>query len=157
MPLIPIFLLLFISIPLIEIYLFIQVGSMIGALPTVLVVVLTAVLGVFLLRAQGMSTWLRLNRELAAGRLPAVEMLEGAVLLICGALLLTPGFFTDTVGFLLLMPPLRRALIRLFLARANWVMVMRTRGQTGSSQSSQRSKDEHTIEGEYWRDDKKSD
>jgi UPF0716 protein FxsA len=153
MPFIPVFLLLFISIPLLEIYLFIQVGGMIGALPTVLVVVLTAVLGVFLLRAQGMATWVRLNQELAAGRLPAVEMMEGAVLLICGALLLTPGFFTDAVGFLLLMPPLRRALIKLFLVRGKWVMVMRTRGQTHSRQPSSRSKDEHTIEGEYSRDD----
>jgi UPF0716 protein FxsA len=119
---------------------------------------------VFLLRAQGLSTWVRINQELAGGRLPAVEMLEGAVLLVSGALLLTPGFFTDTLGFLALVPPLRRGLIRLFLARASWVMVSShrasPRGQGAGNHrpgpGSSRSQNEHTIEGEYWRDDKEN-
>lgn len=94
--------LLFLGIPLLEIYLLIEVGAKIGALPTVFLVVFTAVLGVFLLRIQGFSTLTRLRGTLAQGGIPAVEMLEGAVLLVTGALLLTPGFFTDALGFLCL-------------------------------------------------------
>jgi len=87
--------LLFLLIPLLEIYLLIKVGGIIGALPTVFIVVFTAVLGAWLLRIQGLSTLMRVRSTLAQGGIPAVEMLEGAVLLVAGALLLTPGFFTD--------------------------------------------------------------
>lgn len=108
----------FLAIPLIEIYLLIKVGNVIGAWPTVLLVVGTALLGAVLLRAQGLFTYQRVQQTLARGELPAVAMLEGLVLLVSGALLLTPGFFTDTIGFLLLVPPLRRWLIQAFLRNA---------------------------------------
>ena len=107
----PALLTIFLVVPIIEIYLLIQVGSLIGAVPTIGLVVLTAVLGVALLRAQGLQTFLRLQQSLAEGRSPAMEMLEGAALLIGGALLLTPGFFTDLVGFVCLVPHTRRAVI----------------------------------------------
>lgn len=106
----------FVIIPIIEIYLLIQVGSLIGALPTIGLVVLTAVLGVALLRAQGWQTYLRFQRSLSEGRYPATEILEGVALLVGGALLLTPGFFTDFIGFVCLLPWTRRALI-------SWSMV----------------------------------
>lgn len=108
---------LFLLIPLVEIYLLIKVGGLIGAVPTIVLVVFTAVLGAFLLRIQGFSTLSRLRETAARGGIPAIEMLEGAVLLIAGALLLTPGFFTDAIGFACLIPPLRRYVILRLLKR----------------------------------------
>jgi len=102
---------LFIGVPLIEIYLFIQVGGLIGALPTVLLVIATALLGVSLLRAQGFNTMAKFQQEVATGQLPANTMLEGVALIFGGALLLTPGFLTDAIGFLCLIPFTRQTLI----------------------------------------------
>ncbi len=117
MPLFRILFLLFLSIPVIEIYLLIQVGEVIGALPTIFIVVFTAVLGVALLRRQGLVTLTRVQAALARGELPALALLEGALLLVAGALLLTPGFFTDAIGFILLIPPLRQSLVQSLLLR----------------------------------------
>ncbi len=108
-------LLLFIAVPLAEIWLLLQVGGMIGALPTICLVVLTAAVGAMLVRAQGFSTVLELRRSLDAGEVPAVAIIEGIFLLVAGALLLTPGFVTDMIGFAGLVPPLRRAVIVRFI------------------------------------------
>ena len=113
----PFFAILFLIVPLFEIYLLVQVGSVIGAGWTVFLVVLTAVLGVWLLRVQGISTLMRAQRRLQDNEMPAQEMLEGMGLVIAGALLLTPGFFTDVIGFLLLFPPGRVWLIRRIASR----------------------------------------
>ncbi len=110
-------LLLFFTIPLVEIIVLLQVGSAIGVLPTVAMVVLTAVLGAGLIRAQGIATLGRVRLELERGELPAVGIIEAAMLLVAGALLLTPGFVTDAIGFLILVPPLRRRVIHDFLLR----------------------------------------
>lgn len=107
--------LLFLTVPLAEIYVLLEVGSVLGVLPTVTAVVLTAVIGAALVRAQGFSTLMRIRASLDAGELPAVAMLEGAFLLVAGALLLTPGFLTDAIGFAFLCPPVRRTLIERFL------------------------------------------
>lgn len=136
--------LLFITIPLIEIYLLIQVGSVIGAPLTIALVVLTAVLGAFLLRFQGLMTLQRVQQALARGELPTVPMLEGAVLLVCGALLLTPGFFTDALGFLGLVPPLRRRAVLAFL---EWGLAGPRPPQGPSGQGPR------TLEGDYRRED----
>jgi UPF0716 protein FxsA len=101
-----------IGVPLLEIALFIEVGGRIGLGPTLALIVLTAVLGVAILRWQGIGMMLRAQRLLAAGSLPVVEVFEGLCLVIAGVLLLIPGFFTDAVGALLLLPPVRRALYR---------------------------------------------
>ncbi|WP_339614754.1 FxsA family protein [uncultured Gilvimarinus sp.] len=106
----PIFFILFIVVPLLEIGLFIQVGSRIGAMPTVALVVLTAVFGVLLLRWQGLATLMRARSRMQQGQMPAREMVEGIMLAFAGAMLLTPGFFTDTLGFVLLIPACRHAL-----------------------------------------------
>lgn len=98
---------IFLVVPIIEIYLLIQVGQVIGAGWTIFLVVLTAVIGVGLLRIQGLSTLNRAQQKLQQNELPAREILEGMGLVVAGALLLTPGFFTDTIGFLLLFPPTR--------------------------------------------------
>ncbi|RMG58091.1 MAG: FxsA family protein [Gammaproteobacteria bacterium] len=116
----PLLYLAFLLVPLIEIYVLIQVGSVIGALPTVILVVLTAVIGVTLLRRQGLRTWMRAQEQLARGMMPAAELLEGMMLMLAGAFLLTPGFVTDTLGFLLLVPAVRRLLIQRMMTSGRW-------------------------------------
>lgn len=118
MPILPLFLVLFIGVPLIEIYLLIEVGSIIGAFPTVIAVVFTAVLGVTLIRIQGLSTLQKAQKSTDQGMLPATEMFEGLMLLFAAFCLLIPGFFTDAVGFLLLVPPLRALLASKIIASA---------------------------------------
>ncbi|WP_077530707.1 FxsA family protein [Vreelandella utahensis] len=104
----PVFLIAFIIIPIIEMVILIEVGGLIGALPTVGLVLLTAVIGAAMLRQQGAATLLRANQRMASGELPAREMAEGLLLAVGGALLLTPGFVTDAVGFACLIPFTRR-------------------------------------------------
>ena len=142
----PILLLLFFTVPLIEIYVLIQVGGWIGAIPTISLVVFTAVLGALLLRHQGLITLQRFQLSLAQGQLPTLELMEGIVLIMAGALLLTPGFFTDLVGFLCLIPPLRRAVIKRIVAR---------RLAAGESRMEERVPEGRhvTIEGEFRRED----
>jgi len=113
----PLIVLFFLAVPIVEIYLLIQVGQVIGAGWTILLVVLTAVIGVWLLRIQGLSTLTRAQRRLQENELPARELLEGVALVVAGAFLLTPGFFTDTLGFLLLFPPTRIWLASIVAAR----------------------------------------
>lgn len=108
---------LFIAVPLIEIALFIQVGGWIGLWPTLAVVVLTAIAGTYLVRRQGLTALNDLRRALEELDNPARPLAHGAMILFAGALLLTPGFFTDTVGILLLIPPVRAAVLRYLAAR----------------------------------------
>ena len=108
--------LLFIVVPIAELYVIIQVGGAIGVLPTIALLLLDSILGTMLMRAQGRATWRRFNETLRAGRAPARETLDGALVLFGGALLITPGFLSDILGFALLLPP-TRALVRRVLAR----------------------------------------
>ena len=101
-----------IGVPLLEIALFIEVGGWIGLWPTLALIVLTAVIGAGMLRQQGLSVLMRAQRQLAEGALPVLAVFEGLCLVLAGALLLTPGFFTDAVGGVLLVPAVRRALYR---------------------------------------------
>ncbi len=105
-------LLLFTIVPIVEMYLLISVGGYIGTIPTIACVMLTAVVGVSLLRWQGTTTLSRGMSRVSQGQLPGQEIAEGMMLAVAGALLLTPGFVTDTFGFLLLMPPIRAMLAR---------------------------------------------
>tara|TARA_R110001606_G_scaffold346892_5_gene496050 strand:+ start:10286 stop:10702 length:417 start_codon:yes stop_codon:yes gene_type:complete len=127
---------------MIEIYLLIKVGSVIGAGWTVFAVIGTAVLGAGLLRIQGLSTLQRAQISLAKGEVPAVAMLEGVALAVSGVLLLTPGFFTDTLGFLLLIPVLRQSLIKRILKNSQFFY----RGQTTGTRNGY--SDSTIIEGE---------
>jgi UPF0716 protein FxsA len=108
--------LIFIVVPLVELYVIIQVGQAIGLLPTLALLLADALLGSILLRHQGRAAWIRFNRALAEGRLPHKEVFDGVLIILGGALLLTPGFLTDIVGLILLIPP-TRALVRAFSAR----------------------------------------
>ena len=109
----------FLLVPLIEIALFIQIGGAIGLWPTLAIVILTAVLGTWLVRTQGLMAMNQLRSSFSDLRDPSEPLAHGAMILVAGALLLTPGFFTDAVGFLLLMPPVRHAVYRYLRARVN--------------------------------------
>lgn len=139
-------LLLFLIVPLVEIYILIEVGQEIGALTTIALCVLTAVLGAGLLRWQGLETLTRAQVNLGRGQVPALEMFEGIALAFGGALLLTPGFVTDTVGFLCLIPWSRRAMIRSALRRMDVYY--------GPADGPGPGGDHRTIEGDFRRDDR---
>lgn len=111
----PLLLLAFFAIPLIELYVLIQVGSLIGALPTIALCILSAVAGATLVRAQGFSTLQRVRSSLERGELPATTLVEGMLLVVAGMLLITPGFVTDAIGFVLLVPAWRRRIARRFI------------------------------------------
>ena len=102
-----------IVVPIVELYLIVQVGSALGVLPTLVILVALSVLGGVLLRREGARTWRAFREALTAGRLPAAEVADGALVLFGGALLLTPGFATDAVGLLCVLPPTRLVLRRL--------------------------------------------
>ena len=143
----PLIAFLFLAVPIVEIYLLIQVGQVIGAGWTILLVVLTAVIGVWLLRIQGLSTLTRAQRKLQDNELPAREILEGMALVVAGALLLTPGFATDGIGFLLLFPPTRIWLVNQAASR----MVVSATTIHGEAQ---RRPDSNVIDGvKYHRDE----
>lgn len=110
--------LIFVIIPLIELYVIIAVGERIGAFWTIMLVLLTAVVGVNLLRVQGVKTLMRAQANMARGQVPAMEMMEGMVLAAAGIMLITPGFISDTLGFLCLIPTSRQAIIRFILSRS---------------------------------------
>lgn len=112
----PALLLLFITIPFLELYLLLELGRRVGALPTIALTIATGVLGAALARAQGFAALRRIQRDSASGQLPAGALLEGALILVAGVLLLTPGVLTDLTGLLLLFPP-ARALVARGLAR----------------------------------------
>lgn len=108
---------LFVMVPVAEISLLIRVGGTIGALNTIVFVIFTAVLGAYLVRQQGFSILAKLQEESNAGRVPAMQIAEGVALLFAGAVLLTPGFITDAIGFSLLVPPIRQGIIAWFIKR----------------------------------------
>ena len=100
----------FTIIPIIEIYLLIEIGSIFGALTAVILVILTGFLGAFLARMQGLQTLYRIQESLREGRMPSGELLDALLIVIAGLVLLTPGFLTDSVGFLLLIPATRNSI-----------------------------------------------
>ena len=100
----------FTIIPIIEIYLLIEIGSMFGALTAVTLVILTGFLGAFLARMQGLQTLYRIQKRLREGRMPSGELLDALLIVIAGLVLLTPGFLTDSAGFLLLIPATRNSI-----------------------------------------------
>jgi UPF0716 protein FxsA len=118
---IPLLFVLFIVVPIAEIYVIIQVGQAIGALWTILLLIADSIIGARLLSWQGRRAWGRFQEAIAAGRMPHREVLDGVLIVVGGAFLLTPGFISDAVGLLLLIPPtravLRRALMRTIVRR----------------------------------------
>lgn len=121
--------LLFIFVPLTEIYLLIQIGTRIGAIPTLGLILFTAFLGALLLRVQGLMTLAKIRQSMDRGELPAGSLIEGLILLIAGVLLLTPGFFTDALGFICLIPQVRQWLAALLIQRFFVLHVHRDKSQ----------------------------
>ena len=143
-------------VPVIEIYLLIQVGGIIGVGWTIFIVIGTAVLGASLLRQQGLSTWTRLNQSMAQGQLPTTILVEGILLLLSGAFLLTPGFFTDAIGFLFLTPFVRKIFATLLLRRGMFMvsgMNATYTSQTTTDPNQNSGSEQDVIEGEYERKD----
>ena len=145
---------IFVVVTLAEIYVLVSVGQAIGGLSTVLLVVITAFIGSSLLRQQGWSTMAKAQQSMAEGRTPAMEMMEGVVILVSGILLLTPGFLTDALGLLGLMPWSRSYFINHFLEK-NAERVFKQRNSVfinRTNSSEKKSNKDDTIEGEFWED-----
>ena len=119
-------LLLFVFLPMIELYLLIMLGARIGPMPTIGLIVLTGVIGATLARQQGLSTLAKIQNELKQGRAPTQELVEGAMIVVGGLVLLTPGILTDIFGFAMMVPGFRRSL-------ANQCKVRMPRGFTTST------------------------
>ncbi|MCF6444630.1 FxsA family protein [Nereida sp. MMG025] len=135
---------LFVAVPLIEIALFIQVGGWIGLWPTLAIVVVTAFLGTFLVRQQGALAMSQVRNSFSQLNDPTEPLAHGAMILFSGALLLTPGFFTDAVGFSLLIPGVRTAVYKYLRARVNVASF-----QMGAHPQQRDPQDASTIETEY--------
>ena len=135
--------LLFLLVPLIEIALFIQVGGLIGMWPTLGIVILTAVLGTYLVRSQGLQAMANLRGSFEELQDPTEPLAHGAMILFSGALLLTPGFFTDAVGFALLVPGFRHAVFRYIKQRVS-IQTVQYGTQAGPTRESGM-----TIDGDY--------
>ena len=116
---------LFILVPLAELYVILKVGDAIGVLPTIALLAIDSVLGSLLLRAQGRSVWRRFNETMASGRVPHRELIDGVLVIFGGAFLITPGFLTDIVGLLLLVPPTRSVIRRMLTRRLGRRIVTR--------------------------------
>ncbi len=142
-------LIIFVVLPILEMWLLIAVGSRIGALPTIGLVLLTAMIGLALLRRQGARALVRANQRMNQGEIPVQEMVEGIFLAVGGALLLTPGFFTDALGFACLIPGLRQLLIGRLLRP----VIMQTASRAGTFYHYRRNPDgsEDIIEGEFYK------
>lgn len=116
---------LFIAGPIAEIYVLLAAGSAFGVLPVIAACLFTAFLGGFIIRLQGLAALNAARSDLQTGRLPVDSAVDGALLIVAAPLLMTPGFITDTIGFLLLVPPVRRALARYALKRIRGRIVVR--------------------------------
>lgn len=144
---------LFVAVPIIEITLFIQVGGLIGLWPTLLIVIVTAILGTAMVRQQGALAMSQLRQSFAELNDPAEPLANGAMILLSGALLLTPGFFTDTIGFLLLIPAFRKLVLTELRKRVK--MQSFVMGQQAGFQNSRTSsyrenpRDPGVIDGEW--------
>lgn len=110
---VPILVLAFVVVPLAELAVIVAVGDVLGLLPTLLLLLAISIAGGWLAKREGLAAWRRFQLAVAEGRVPTVEVADGAMVLLAGALLLTPGFLTDVVGVLLLLPPTRAAVRRL--------------------------------------------
>jgi UPF0716 protein FxsA len=136
---------LFVAVPIIEIALFIQVGGWLGLWPTLGIVILTAFLGTVLVRGQGLAAMSNIKNNLNELRDPTESLAHGAMILVSGILLLTPGFFTDAAGFALLIPPIRLALFHFIKARVK----VQSFVQTGAPFEQQRPASSDIIDGEF--------
>jgi len=139
----PLLILLFILVPIVELAVIIQIGGLIGVWWTIALLVADSILGSLLMRHQGRTAWRRFQATITEGRVPARETIDGALVIFGGALLLTPGFVTDIFGLLFLLPPTRAVIRRLLVARFATRM---TRGMT-SAPIGRRPRADYDVEG----------
>ncbi|MCC2525315.1 FxsA family protein [Vibrio coralliilyticus] len=160
----PILLLMFIFVPIIEIGLFISVGGYLGLWPTIALVLITAFVGASLVRSQGLQTLMSVQNRLQQGELPAQQILEGVMLAVSGVLLLTPGFMTDALGMLVLLPAPRASMAKYLMSKMTVQSVGGgfqggfgsgnfQQGPFDQDPFNQQPKDGNTFEGEYERKD----
>ncbi len=135
--------LIFLVVPLIEVYLFVGVGGYLGVGWTLMLVILTAIVGAWLVRIQGLSVIRRFRDAVSRGEAPALPLVEGLFLLVAGALLITPGFFTDLIGFACLTPPVRAVMIHRLL---KWGRIM-----PPSTQPARQGHPDNTIDADFRR------
>ena len=150
----PIILLLFIFIPIIEIALFIQIGGILGAGTTILIIILTAFIGAYLVRIQGIQTLLTAQQRLQAGEVPTLQIIEGIMLFIAGVLLITPGFMTDALSIAVLLPMPRQMIAKYLIDNVS--MSPHSFGRNFNAHQSRSSQEDHTFEGEYEKKDNKT-
>ena len=139
-------LLIFIVVPIAELYVIIQVGQAIGALPTIAILIVDSVIGSWLLRTEGRSAWRRFKAAVADGRPPAREVLDGVLVIFGGAFLITPGFLTDILGVLLLLPPTRALFRRLLVRRFSSRFVVAVAGG-GRARRGEGARQDYDVEG----------
>ncbi|MCH8502535.1 MAG: FxsA family protein [Aliidiomarina sp.] len=149
----PLLLLLFIGMPIIEILVLIQVGQVIGGINTVLLLIVTAVIGASLVRSQGLQSWQRAQQKMAMGELPSIELASGILLFVAGLMFVTPGFVTDLFALVIVLPPVRVSLAKKMMQRMQVQMVHGQafgfhQRQRPSQQDRQRG-DGDVFEGEY--------
>lgn len=160
------FFIVFIVVPLLELYVLIEVGSEIGALPTILLTILTALIGGLMMRHQGVQVVQQAQIAMAKGETPERQAVEGVLIFIGGALLLLPGLVTDFLGFLLLLPPLRSSLAKRWMVRVNqtagrdyvhaeWMVKDPLTGGVEHRSYTRRADDDDIIEGEVIDSDNK--
>ena len=118
----PLLVVIFLLVPVVEIYVIIQVGQIIGPFPTLALLIIESLIGAWLLKREGRVAWASLQRAVASGRLPGTELVDAGLVLVGGTLLLAPGFITDVVGFFFILPPTRPLARRLLI----WLLVRRT-------------------------------
>jgi len=146
---------IFTAVSLLEIFVLVKVGSFLGAFATILLVIVSALVGSALVRSQGLQLLTQLQQRVAAGEMPGQQLVEGMMLIITGVLLVTPGFVTDFCGLLLLQPSIRAKMAKVVMANIN-INVPHQSG--GFSQHRTKSADDTVIEGEFERkEDKKID
>ena len=109
---------IFIFLPIVEIYFFVKIGTEIGAVSTIIFTLITAMLGIFIIKYQGITSFVQARQTMLSNEEPAIEILSNFALLICGLLLLIPGFFTDSFGILLILPIVRKILIKYLIKKA---------------------------------------
>jgi UPF0716 protein FxsA len=117
----PLLVIVFLFVPVVEIYVIIQVGQVLGPLPTLALLIIESLIGAWLLKREGRAAWAALQQAVASGRLPAQELVDAGLVLVGGSLLLAPGFITDVVGFFFILPPTRPLARRLLI----WLLVRR--------------------------------
>jgi len=149
-------LLAFVITPIVEIAVFIEIGDVIGLWPTLAIVVITAMAGTAMLRAQGLATFASAQQCIARGEFPVRQVFDGACLLVAGALLLTPGFVTDGIGLALFLPPVRNLLRRWVLSRGRF-QIHAGQVHTGMNTEPRPEREDGVVEGEFHEVDRERD